>query len=321
MFSKLLVYMGRGHDPYENLAIEKLLFDSLQKDAFIIYLWQNQNTVVLGKNQNVWQEINLPLAQSEGVRLVRRLSGGGAVYHDLGNLNFTFICNAEDYNLERNMQIIKDACLSLGIKAELSGRNDILADGRKFSGNAFYNSHGKCYHHGTILISSDMQRLSRFLTPKKAKLESKGIKSVRSRVINLCELSPELTPEKMADALIKSAEKLLCLTAEKMASIDKKEISPLCEKFGDWFFIHGTPIALDASFEGHFAWGDVEIILQIKNGIIEDARLYTDSLDHELASDFAALVKGSKFSFDELKSRLGSLQKSQDILSLFKNII
>ena len=136
-------------DPYRNLATEKYLLDTTPEDCCTLFLWQNKNTVVIGKNQNAWAECRCSLLESEGGKLARRLSGGGAVFHDLGNLNFTFLSSTVNYDLSRNLNVIKTACHLAGISAEISGRNDILADNRKFSGNAFYNTKDKSYHHGT----------------------------------------------------------------------------------------------------------------------------------------------------------------------------
>ena len=136
MIKNLQYYISTSLNPYENLATEKYLLDTVAEDGYILYLWQNQNTVVIGKNQNPWAECRCNLLETEGGRLARRLSGGGAVFHDTGNLNFTFLCSAKNYDLDRQMKVIQTACSLAGIKTELSGRNDLLAAGRKFSGNA-----------------------------------------------------------------------------------------------------------------------------------------------------------------------------------------
>ena len=140
MIKKLLIYISEDYNPYENLAKEKLLLDGVTEDEMLLYLWQNKNTVVVGKNQNAYAECPVELLKKEGISLARRLSGGGAVFHDLGNLNFTFISSSENQSTENNLKIIALACKMAGIETSVSGRNDILAMGRKFSGNAFYNS-------------------------------------------------------------------------------------------------------------------------------------------------------------------------------------
>lgn len=284
MIKKLQFYVSDTVNPHLNLATEKFLFDTVDNDTLILYLWQNENTVVIGKNQNAFSECRTALLSEEGGTLARRLSGGGAVFHDLGNLNFTFISSTENLDVSRNMQVIREACLLAGIKAELSGRNDVLAAGRKFSGNAFYNSKGRSYHHGTLLINTDAEKLGRYLTPPKAKLETKGIKSVRSRVINLSELSPSLTSDAMKAYLLSAAETVFGLQSEAFGEISCEKIAPYAEHFGDRNYIYGSPIPFNVSCEGRLPFGNAELKLCVKSGIITDLKLYTDALDTELSA-------------------------------------
>jgi lipoate-protein ligase A len=202
-----IVYIANKNNPWINLAIESALFDLLNDDEIYLYLWQNDNTIVIGRNQNAWRECRVEKFIEEGGHLSRRPSGGGAVYQDMGNLNFTFIAPKSGYNVHRQLKVIVNAVNSLGINAEFSGRNDILAEGRKFSGNAFYSSGGKAMHHGTILIDTNFEKLSDYLQVSKAKMKSKGVKSVKSRVINLKTLKQDLTVDMMKEALIESFNK------------------------------------------------------------------------------------------------------------------
>ena len=198
---KLFLYLAQGTNPYRNLAVEQYLLEHVPRDACILYLWQNRHTVVIGRNQNAWQECRTARLEADGGFLARRLSGGGAVFHDLGNLNFTFLVNKADYSVEKQLSVIVEACRSLGIPAERSGRNDVLTGGRKFSGNAFYEHQGRCYHHGTLLVDVDMEAMGRYLSPSTAKLQAKGVSSVRSRVVNLRELRRDLTIPMLREAL------------------------------------------------------------------------------------------------------------------------
>ena len=220
MIQRLLVCRSRSFDPYENLALEEALLSRVGEGELILYLWQNEGTVVIGRNQNPWKECRTALLAEEGGHLARRLSGGGAVFHDLGNLNFTFLMNEADYDLPRQLTVLERACRSLGIPAQRSGRNDLLAEGRKFSGNAFYKHKGKAYHHGTLMVDVDLERVQRYLSPSKAKLAAKGVDSVRSRVVNLREFVPDLTIPQLADALIAALAEVYAVAAHSVRHIE-----------------------------------------------------------------------------------------------------
>ncbi|MBR4090095.1 MAG: lipoate--protein ligase [Mogibacterium sp.] len=172
-------------DPYVNLAAEEHLTMTAEDGVMTMFLWQNAHTVVIGKNQNPWRECNVEAIKRDGIYLARRMSGGGAVYHDLGNLNFTFIAKDGLFDIERQTDVILLACRLLGINAVKTGRNDLTVTGRKFSGHAYFSSHGFNYHHGTIMMDVKGDDLSKYLNVSAAKLKSKGVESVRSRVTNL----------------------------------------------------------------------------------------------------------------------------------------
>ena len=171
-----------------NLAAEQYVFDTLPRDRSYLLLWQNKSAVIVGKYQNTLAEINAEYVREHEIQVVRRLSGGGAVYHDLGNLNFSFIADAESMgrmNFQLFCQPVIETLHSLGVPAELSGRNDMTVDGMKFSGNSQFIRHGRVLHHGTILFDSDLEAVSHALHADAEKLQSKGVASVRSRVTNL----------------------------------------------------------------------------------------------------------------------------------------
>lgn len=304
MINKLHIYLSDGNNPYENLATEKYLLDITTDDSVILYLWQNQNTVVIGRNQNPWSECKIPLLEKDGTFLARRLSGGGAVFHDLGNLNFTFICSNENYDIQKQMEVIKTACNSIGIPAVISGRNDILVCERKFSGNAFYSAGGKSYHHGTILISSDMKRLQRYLTPPKAKLSAKGVKSVKSRVVNLTEFEPSLTPEIMKEQLILAFGKVYGIEPHFIPPIPYEKISDTASEYSKWEYLYGRKLPFTLSCEKQFPWGNVNLRINAKGGIIEDVELYTDSMDWSLKDTLKSALTGCRFEIKSIKEAL-----------------
>ena len=190
--------------PYYNLAFERSLFDFVDKDTVILYLWQNSHTIVIGKNQNAYAECKVDEFIGAGGTLARRPSGGGAVYHDLGNLNFSIICKESIAKEHTYQRIVKEALRFFGIVSEFNGRNDLTVDDKKFSGNAFYVKDDVLCQHGTILINSDFKELSKYLTPDISKLERNHVKSVESRVVNLSEISDKITVESMKEAMIKA---------------------------------------------------------------------------------------------------------------------
>lgn len=306
MINKLYYYESDSFNPYTNLATEKCLLDTLPSDCCMLYLWQNEKTVVIGKNQNPWSECNCPLLESDGIKLARRLSGGGAVFHDLGNLNFTFLCSSEDYDLDKQLSVIKKSCELAGITVETSGRNDILANGKKFSGNAFYNSKGKSYHHGTILVSANLEDVQKYLTPSKAKLESKGIKSIRSRVINLSEISPNLNCNVMKENMIKAFKSVYGLNLNPLQTIDIREVQRLSEKYSSWEFLYGTAIPFTFSCEEHFKWGNVRLLLNVSEGIIKSVKLYTDSMDHQLSNVIEESLIGCRFDKESINATIAN---------------
>jgi lipoyltransferase and lipoate-protein ligase len=190
--------------PYYNLALERSLFDFVDEDTVILYLWQNSHTIVIGKNQNAFAECKVDEFIKDGGTLARRPSGGGAVYHDLGNLNFSIICKESIAKEHTYQRIVKEALSYFGIVSEFNGRNDLTVDDKKFSGNAFYVKDDVLCQHGTILINSDFKELSKYLTPDISKLERNHVKSVESRVVNLSEISDKITVESMKEAMIKA---------------------------------------------------------------------------------------------------------------------
>ena len=281
---------SNSNDPYRNLAAEEFLTANIGEGTEILFLWQNAPTVVIGKNQNSRAECNLPKMEADGVLLSRRLSGGGAVFHDLGNLCFSFISHEDIHSVTRQLSFIADACRTFGIDAKPTGRNDIEADGRKFSGNAFYSvGKNKC-HHGTVLIASDMGRLSNYLTVSKTKLEAKGIKSVRSRVVNLTELAPEMTVEAFEEALIAAFAPDMTLPMPNEALYTAR-----AEFLSSREWLLGADPEFTDEVKYKTAEGEFTLHLTVRGEIITDCVVYTDSLDTEAADKLRADIIGKRF--------------------------
>lgn len=323
MITSLLVRESACFDPYENLALEQALLESVRPGQCILYLWQNENTVVIGKNQNPWKECKTALLQQEGGQLARRLSGGGAVFHDLGNLNFTFLMSQEDYDPDRQLTVIQTALDSLGIPCQRSGRNDILAEGRKFSGNAFYKNGKQAYHHGTLLVNADMDKLNRYLSPSKAKLQAKGVDSVRSRVVNLKELNPDLTIDVLKKALVRAFSQVYGLEVSPLPPDlpSRERVLALAERNRGWDWIFGPKLPFSLECEDRFPWGSVQVQLNIDGGIIRSAHVFTDAMDWSLAPELEALLPGCPFHRDALAHALGTGGPAGDLLKLLESCL
>ena len=326
MINKLKIIQSNDVDPYINIALEEELLNSVSKGECILYLWQNKNTVVIGRNQNAWVECRTELLSKEGGNLARRLSGGGAVYHDLGNLNFTFLMPQEEYDLEKQLRVIQLAISNFGIPVEFSGRNDLLADGRKFSGNAFYHCGGKSYHHGTILVDVDSEKLSRYLSPSDAKLKAKGVSSVRSRVVNLKELKPDITINAIIDHLVDAFSAIYKLPIETaiLSDTQKANIQKRSVFFRSWDWLYGAPLPFSFSCEDRFPWGSFQLLLQVNKGRINDAKVYTDAMQWELGHEIEILLQNTNFITEEITT---AIQKAKalpdeiinDICNLIKS--
>ncbi len=298
MIDKIRYITTQETDPYRNLALEEYLLKQVGDREVILYLWQNERTVVIGKNQNPWKECRIAELEADGGRLVRRLSGGGAVFHDLGNLNFTFLAGKENYDVEQQLDVILGAVKSLGIPAVKSGRNDLTAEDRKFSGNAFYSDGTHCYHHGTILVKVDMEMLSHYLNVSREKLVTKGVESVRARVVNLTEYAPSLTIEQMKQELLHSFEKVYGLVPEELelSELPIKKIELLTHKFSSWEWILGRRLEFNFSLERRFSWGGFELLFMINSGRIAECRAYTDALETGFFEQLSSTLTGCEFS-------------------------
>ena len=305
---------GDSFNPWHNLAVEALLFETLEPDEMIFYLWQNKNTVVIGRHQNAWQECRVKQLEDEGGYLARRSTGGGAVFHDLGNLNFTFVAPRAYYDVARQLDVIRRAAKSFGIDTAFTGRNDLIVEsnGAKFSGNAFKFSDSVGMHHGTVLVSVDMNRLGRYLVPGKDKLKAKGIESVRSRVCNLTELNPDITIPALTDALEAAFEEAYG-PAERMAvsDLDPGRLGELEAQYTSWDFRLGKALPFDATLSNRFDWGGVTLELSLRRGIIESARVWSDAMDEAMVERIAPALAGIRYENAALAAALRGIGTPQ----------
>lgn len=303
MIRTVKIFITGCIQPHLNLAMEEHMLRTLGADEAVLFLWQNRHTIVIGSGQNAWRECDTVLFEKEGGTLARRSSGGGAVYHDLGNLNFSFIVPREDYDVDRQLSVVAAAVGKFGLQAEKSGRNDLTVGGRKFSGNAFRLLKDSALHHGTLLIGADMQKVGRYLTPDAGKLQAKGVKSVASRVTNLNALA-DVTTGGMLDAMIRAFTD--AYGPADITVLDEQDFAALgglAEKYGSWEWNYGASPAGNAQLKHRFNWGSVEILAQVEHGTAANVQVYTDSMDETLSARLKEALDGCLWKGDELAGR------------------
>ena len=298
--------------PPANMAMEELIINHLPEDDYLTF-YIHDPSIIIGRHQNTIEEINEDYVREKGIHVQRRLSGGGAVYHDHGNLNFSFIVRGtrEDVNQfdVLTLPVIK-ALEKLGVKAELSGRNDLLIDGRKFSGNAQYFHNGKLLQHGTILLNSDMSELGNALKVKEIKIQSKGVKSVHSRVTNIMEYLEDksLTVEAFKNLLIETINEIYpleeyILTAEEQAIHDRL----VREKFSTWEWNYGKSPKFNVSKMEKFPFGIIDARIDVQKGTIANIRVFGDFFVREDISTLEEALKGIKYDRDAILKALEAI--------------
>ena len=291
-------------DPYVNLAVEEYLFRHADEDIFM--LWQNDRTVVIGKNQNPYAELDLDVVREQGIRIARRITGGGAVYHDMGNVNFSFISPRSPQtgiDFATFCEPIVKALASLGAAVSLSGRNDLLIDGKKFSGNAQHASGGRVLHHGTLLFDSDLSVLSRVLRPDEEKLRAKAVRSVSSRVTNL---RPYLPGVNGTDELITAL--LDAIDGEEMPLPEDDEITALARRnaSAEWLFPNRALLTHYSLIQKkRFPFGTVEISLDMQGELIREAHIGGDFFGNAPIEELEHLLQGCPLG--ELAQRLADV--------------
>jgi lipoate-protein ligase A len=307
------IILSPSHDPWFNLALEEHLLATPPLDRVRLYLWQNEHTVVIGRHQNAWKECACRLLEDEGGRLARRPSGGGAVYHDLGNLNFTFIAPDNEYNLQRQLQVILSAVRRLGIECEFSGRNDIVAQGRKFSGNAFFQRKGQRVHHGTILVGADFSRLGRYLQVSAAKMASKGVTSVKARVVNLADLKPGLGTDLVMEALTDEfAREYSAPRGVLTWNPDDPELEHGRDKHSSWDWRYGRTPNFDLSLETRFPWGGLELGFTLAGGRVQSVHVFSDAMQTDIVETLAHGLKDRQFRRADLDLGLEEFIRTMD---------
>ncbi len=322
---KLRILKSAVTNPWFNLATEDWIFNTLDPESHTLFLWRNSETVVIGRSQNPWVECKIDKMEADEVFLARRQSGGGAVFHDLGNTNFTFLSPKADYDQDANFTIIVNALKKLGIDAEQSGRNDMQVGDKKISGSAFKHASDRSFHHGTLLVNANMQKLGDYLNPHPLKLQAKGIKSVRSRVANLVEFNEDINHETLSDAIIEAFCEYYQDTDDgdtdysgtvPVEELDRdtlaKEpsLNAYYEQMADWNWRFGKTPEFTHHIETRFDWGMMDMHLDVTQAQISEVIIFSDALNVELIDALKAALTGAKYSQDGITARLDTLAKA-----------
>ncbi|MDT2595519.1 lipoate--protein ligase [Enterococcus dongliensis] len=324
----LYVPNDKERDPRVNLAIETYLLQNMPLDEPILLFYINQPSIIIGRNQNTIEEINKEYVDENGIHVVRRLSGGGAVYHDLGNLNFSFIM-PDDGNSFRDFkkltEPIVEALHKLGIEgAQLKGRNDLVIDDKKFSGNAMYSTNGRMFAHGTLMFDSDIDEVVNALKVKKDKIESKGIKSIRSRVTNIKDFLPadkqDMTTEEFRQAIllqIFGVDSVEQIKTHELNEADWKAINQISDEYyKNWDWNYGRSPEFNLERQKRFSIGSIEVRLAVVNGVIEKAKVFGDFFGLGEIKDVENQLIGTRY---EKKALADSIDQI-DLTHYFGNI-
>jgi lipoate-protein ligase A len=300
-------------DPRINLAIEEYALKNLDINETYLLFYINEPSIIIGKNQNTIEEINTDYVEKNGIHVVRRLSGGGAVYHDLGNLNFSFITKDDGesfHNFRKFTEPVVKALQKLGVNAMLSGRNDLEVEGRKISGNAQFSTKGRMFSHGTLMLNSEIENVVSALKVKKEKIESKGIKSVRSRVANISEfLTEEISIDEFRSLLLKNIfEGQEEIPEYSLTEEDWDKIHQLSnERYQNWDWNYGRSPKFNLQHSQRFPIGSIDVRLEVNKGLIENCKIYGDFFGVGEVSEIEEKVTGIRYEKSEIERALSDV--------------
>ncbi|PRS82729.1 MULTISPECIES: lipoate--protein ligase [unclassified Bacillus (in: firmicutes)] len=318
----LFIDNEQHYDPMINLAIEEYCLKYLDPEETYLLFYINQPSIIIGKNQNTIEEINTKYVEDNGIKVVRRLSGGGAVYHDKGNLNFSFITKDDGdsfHNFKKFTEPVIKALEKLGVKAELSGRNDIMADGRKISGNAQFATRGRIFSHGTLLFDSEIEHVVSALNVKKEKIESKGIKSIRSRVANISELMDQkMTTEEFRKILLSYIfDTNGDVPQYQLTEKDWEKIHEISrDRYQKWEWNYGRSPKFNLQHSKRFPAGSIDLRLEVKKGIIQDCKIFGDFFGVGDIADIEKRLIGQQYD----RKTISDVLEDMDMRHYFGNV-
>ncbi len=290
----MLLRISSSHDPYWNVALEKYLFENYSGEE-ILFLWVNDPCVVIGRNQNPWLECDLEYMREKDIHLVRRYTGGGAVYQDRGNLNVSWVSENTDHSVLH--EIIAHVLGEQGITDIRAEKNDLLYQGRKFSGFASMTEENRHLYHGTMMVDVDLENLIRALTPSELKIRSHGIESVRARVLNLREVQPEITAEKVLDAFT-------ALYQGRFIPEDEYDLRKEAEKLRSSAWLYDETPGFSILREYHENGVLYQFSCEVSEGVIQDIRIYSDHADPEVLKELEKLYKGTRYDSNNFDKNL-----------------
>lgn len=309
--------VNKSNNPAYNIALEAYAFRELLSEDEIFILWINEPAIIIGKHQNTIQEINKEYIDAHGIHVARRLSGGGAVYHDLNNLNYTIISNKSEegaFDFKTFSQPVIETLADLGVKAEFTGRNDLEIKGKKFCGNAQAYYKGRMMHHGCLLFDVDMTVLGDALKVSKDKIESKGIKSVRARVTNIIDELPEkITVNEFSDKILTKMKETYpdmteyVLSEDELAKIQKSAD----EQFGNWDWVYGKAPEYTIERNVRYPAGKINTFANVEKSIIKNIKIYGDFFGIKDVQDIEELLVGTRYENKDVLEKLKTIDTTQ----------
>lgn len=309
--------VNTSNDPAYNVALEAYAFQKLTDIDEIFILWINEPAIIIGRHQNTIQEINKEFIDKNGIHVVRRLSGGGAVYHDLNNLNYTIISNNTQegaFDFQTFSKPVIDTLAKLGVKAEFTGRNDLEINGQKFAGNAQAYYKGRMMHHGCLLFDVDMSVLGQALKVSKDKIESKGIKSVRARVTNIVDhLSDKITVQEFSDAILaQMKEEYPEMDEYVLSDAELSEIQAMRDnQFATWDWTYGKAPEYTIERGVRYPAGKITTYANVENSTIKSVKIFGDFFGVKPVDDIEKMLEGFRYDYKDVLAALKTVDTSQ----------